>query len=104
MSDIDTRPAPSRDQVLKANRDIRDGNHHKPRRLDCGETEFRIPEDDFPALCLLYPGLVAEDHAEREAAWREFRESPIAEQYMVRRPPRRVRRAARHGNQGIIVR
>lgn len=94
---------PTRDQVLDFNKRVRDGNGPKPRRMDWGETEFLIPEADFPVLCRMYPGLDATDHDELETAWRKFRLSPIAEQYMVKRPPRRVRRAARHGNRGIIV-
>ncbi len=88
---------PTRDQVLNFNRSIRDGNRDGPRRLDSGEVEMLIPEADLPVLCRMYPGLNATDHDELEAAWRAFRHSPIAEQYMVKRPPRRVRRAARHG-------
>lgn len=94
---------PSRDQVLNANRAIRDGNHQKPRRLDEGFVEMRIPEDDWPVLCAMY-GLDATEHHELEANWKRFRNSPIAEQYMVVDAPATVQRKIRHGNKGIIVR
>ncbi len=71
--------------------------------MDWGEVEFRIPEADFPVLCKMYPGLDSTDHDELEAAWKTFRHSPIAEQYFVKRTPRKVQRSIRHGNAGIII-
>ncbi len=94
---------PTRDDVLKANRERRE-KELKARRLEDGFVEMRIPEADFPVLCKLYPGLEAHDHDEREAAWRDFRHSPIAKQYMVVATPREVQRKVRHGNKGVIVR
>lgn len=80
----------NRKAVFAANRQVREGTGPRPRRLDCGETTFRIPEQDFFALRRLFPALASLDGEERFAAWRRFARSPFAEQYRVTRSPRQV--------------
>lgn len=89
-----------RNEVFDANRRAREGVD-PVRRLDCGETTFRIPEADFFALRKLFPALASSDGKERFEAWKRFRESPFAERYLVVRTPQQVRRDQRRG---VIVR
>lgn len=90
----------ARNQVLEANRRARDGID-PVRRLDCGETTFRIPEEDWPVLRKLYPALASKNGGERFEAWKQFRDSPLGVLYSVARTPQQVRRDQRRG---VIVR
>ncbi len=62
--------------------------------------QFLIPKSDFKVLTTIYPDLIHTNAERREAAWDEFRNSPIAEQYYVTRTPAQV---ARSHNNRIIV-
>ena len=90
-----------RTQILELNHDIRRGNGKRPTRLPDGEVEFRIPEEDFPVLCQMYPALLSEDQDEAMQEWNKLRHSPIGEKYLVTRTPNQVKRS---GNSRIIVR
>lgn len=93
-----------RKQVLDANKAIQSGQAPAARRLDEGYVALRIPEDDWPLLIRLDPELISTDHAVRLAAWKRLEASPLGDAYRTtERSPLRVQRAARHGNQGIIV-
>ena len=94
-------PTPTRNQVLTANESIRRGNARKPTRLPDGEVELRIPTDDWHVLMRLFPDLKNTDATVRENAWRKFRHHPVAEKYLVVRPPNQVKRS---GNKRIISR
>lgn len=91
---------PTRRQVLNANDAMRRGNARKPTRLPDGEVAFRIPSDDWPVLMKLVPGLNNTHAPTRLEAWKKFRESPLAEKYLVVRSPAQVRRS---NKQRIIV-
>lgn len=82
----------ARNDILAANRRVREGVDPK-RKLDFGETTFRIPERDFFALRRIYPGLVSHDAKERHQAWKDFAKSPVSEPYRVVRSPLQVRRS-----------
>ncbi len=92
-----------RHSILKANDNIRRGNGVGPRQLDDGEVAFAIPTEDYDKLKRVFPELFSLDAAERNWAWRAFRDTPLGEHYMVQRTPRQVRRSTRHGNRGIII-
>jgi hypothetical protein len=81
---------PDRSTVLLANRAVREGALPAPRRLDFGETTFRIPESDYFVLRRIYPALASQDAAERFAAWKDLLRSPIGEKYRVTRSARQV--------------
>lgn len=81
-----------RNDILAANRRVREGVDPK-RRLDCGETTFRIPDKDFFALRKLYPDLASLNGPDRFRAWQEFARSPFSEPYRVVRSPAQVRRS-----------
>lgn len=90
--------------ILDANEGIRRGSINAPRKLDEGYVAFRIPEQDFKVLRVLYPDLVSKDNETRLKAWKRLEASAIGERYRVTaRSPQQVRRASRHGNKGIIV-
>lgn len=85
--------------ILDANQAVRDKRLPTPRRLEDGEVVFRIPTQDMKVLARIYPELVSKDHSIRLAAWKKFRQSPAAEQYLVTRTPNQVRRSQK----GIII-
>lgn len=85
--------------ILDANHKVRDKRLPTPRRLEDGEVTFRIPTGDMKVLARIYPELVSKDHKVRLAAWKKFRESPVAEKYLVTRTPRQVKQAPK----GIII-
>lgn len=82
-----------RNAILDANRRVREGADPRPRRLDCGETTFRIPYADFAMLRRMFPGLASRDGKERFEAWKKFRDSPFSEPYRVVRSAAQVRRS-----------
>ena len=86
---------PTRTQVLNANQAIRRGNARKPTKLPDGEVAFRIPENDWPVLMVLFPELKHHDATTRMAAWNKFRHNPVAEKYLVVRTPNQVKRSKR---------
>lgn len=82
------------------------------RKLEEGYVSMRIPERDDPktgvigyrTLVRLFPELRAEDPTIRLQAWKRLEASELGEMYRVtQRSPSQVRRAAKRGNQGIIV-
>ncbi len=104
------RRTPSPNQVLKDNQKRRNGG--PVRRLEDGYVSLRIPTHDDPqsgvigykTLTNLFPELKAEDPTVRLAAWKTLEASELGDVYRVtERSPNRVRRAVRHGNQGIII-
>lgn len=93
-----------RNTILKANQAIRSGNTPLPRKMDWGYVGFRIPENDFKVLQVLFPGLASRDADELEQAWHDFNEHELSNLYRVtERSPNQVRRRVRHGNSGILV-
>jgi hypothetical protein len=88
-----------RAHILNHNRAIREGTLSAPTRLEDGEVTFKIPTKDMKVLQRIYPELTSHDHAIRLAAWKKFRKSPLAEQYLVTRTPRQVQRSPG----GIII-
>lgn len=101
---------PSANQVLKDNQKRRNGG--PVRKLDDGYVSLRIPEHDDPksgiigyyTLVNLFPELRSEDPTVRLKAWKDLEASELGDAYRVtERSPNRVKRAVRHGNQGIIV-
>lgn len=48
------------------------------------EHTLRIPTSHWQALAMLFPGINASDHAEREEAMKRLHESPLADPYRVR--------------------
>lgn len=82
----------SRTAILEANKRVREGADPK-RKLDMGETTFRIPEQDFFALRKMFPALASPDTKQRFEAWKKFRNSPFAAPYLVVRSPLQVRRS-----------
>lgn len=84
---------PERRSVLESVQRVRDGNEPH-RHLPFARHTMRIPEQDFYALIKLYPGLIALDPAEKNAAWEAFEKSPFAEPYMV---GKRVRGVIKNG-------
>lgn len=73
---------PTRQKILESVARVRngvDGHRHAP----FGRHMFRIPERDFYALKLLYPGLASIDPLEMTAAWEAFEKSPFSEAYRV---------------------
>lgn len=94
---------PKRNQVLTANANCRKGSN-PVRRLDDGYVSLRIPTADFQVLRFLYPELNHPDPDIRLAAWKQLEASEVGDKYRVtQRSPKQVQRAARYGNQGIIV-
>ena len=87
-----------RHAILKDNRLRREGRA-PVRRLDEGEVTFKIPPEDMKVLARLFPELVSKEHAIRLAAWHKFRNTPMAEKYLVTRTPRLVVNSPK----GIIV-
>jgi len=83
--------------ILDNNAKLRQGEG--VRRLEDGEVTFRIPTKDMKVLQVIYPELISKDHSIRLAAWKKFRSTPVAEQYLVVRTPRQVRNSQR----GIII-
>ncbi len=56
-----------------------------PRRnLDFAEHAFRIPMQDYRALCMLYP-LNSRDPVEHAEAWKRFEKSQFSEPYRTSR-------------------
>ncbi len=95
--------------ILKANQKVRDGGVAK---LEDGFPALRIPKKDDPktgvpgysTLLKLFPELASHDPDERLRAWWFLYESEAGEPYRVtERSALQVKRAVRHGNQGIIV-
>lgn len=80
-----------RNKILKNNEAIRRGNAPKPKRLPDGEVTFRIPDEDWPMLMLMFPELNQADSQLRHKAWQAFRDTPTAEKYLVVRTPSQVR-------------
>lgn len=96
---------PTRKQVLALNRDVRQGTAPRPRRLEEGYVSMRIPTRDYKLLKRYDPELFHPDHEVRLRAWKRLEAGPLGDVYRVtERSPLEVRRAARHGNRGIIVR
>jgi len=102
---------PSPAHVLADNQARREGRG-PVRQLDDGYVALRIPERDDPkrgiigykTLCNLFPELKHPDPTIRLAAWKNLEDSELGDVYRVtKRSPRQVRRAAKHGNKGIIV-
>lgn len=83
--------------ILDNNAAMRQGEG--ARRLEDGEVTFRIPQADMKVLQRIYPELVSKDHSIRLSAWKKFRSNPMAEQYLVVRTPRQVKKSQR----GIII-
>lgn len=86
-----------RHAILKDNH-ARQAGRKPVRRLDDGEVVFKIPKQDMKVLARLFPELVSKNHATRLAAWKQLRNSPIGEQYLVTRTPRQVK-----ANQNRII-
>lgn len=61
-----------------------------------GEYTMRIPEQDYRTLMVLLPDLQAQNAEVREAAWKQFAESPLANAYRMARSPQQVRRSNKH--------
>lgn len=94
----------TRNQVLKANQQIRQGSTPLPTRLDDGYVALRIPKRDWPVLRKWNPELESLDHEIRLKAWKRLEASPLGDIYRVQKhSPRQVQRIARHGNKGIII-
>lgn len=74
--------SPERRQILDSVAAVRNGVQPH-RHLKWARHSMRIPEKDFYALIRLYPGLIAQDPAEKTAAWEEFERSPFSEPYRV---------------------
>lgn len=53
------------------------------RHLPWAQHVLRIPHHDFYALVRLYPGLIAIDPEEKNAAWARFEKSAFSEPYRV---------------------
>lgn len=82
---------PERFAVLETVCKVREGvNPH--RHLPFAEHTLRIPEHDFYALVRLYPGLIARDPHEKQAAWDALHKSPFSEPYRVGKVVRGVRK------------
>lgn len=74
------------------------------RRLDEGYVALKIPEDDYYILTRLFPELKAKDPVVRLAAWKNLEASELGDKYRVtKHSPNQVKRIAKYGNQGIIV-
>lgn len=72
----------TRQEILKSVQRVREGvDEH--RHAPFARHMFRIPERDFYALKMLYPGLAATDPMELTAAWEAFEKSPFSEAYRV---------------------
>jgi len=85
---------PTRRSVLESVQKVREGiqpHRHAP----FARHVFRIPEQDFYALRLLYPGLGSIDPHERNAAWESFERSPFSDAYRV---GKRVRGVTKNGD------
>lgn len=81
---------PNRRVVFESVRRVREGNEPH-RHLPFAQHEMRIPEQDFYALCKLYPDMNNfRDPAAREEAWNRFRASPFSEPYKVGRVVRGI--------------
>lgn len=102
---------PTPRHVLKDNQARRNGQA-PVRKLDEGYVAMRIPTTDDPAkgiigyktLMRLFPELQSKDPQVRLAAWKTLEASELGDMYRVtERSPLQVKRAVRHGNQGIIV-
>lgn len=73
---------PERQSILESVQRVREGvDPH--RHVPFARHALRIPEQDFYALCRLYPGLTSHDVAEKTAAWERFERSAFAEPYRV---------------------
>lgn len=81
--------SPERRLVLESVAAVRNGVQPH-RHLAWARHSMRIPEWDFYALVRLYPGLIAQDPAEKTAAWEEFEKSPLSEPYRVGKTVRGV--------------
>ncbi len=87
---------PERRSVFESVQRVRDGNEPH-RHLPFARHTMRIPEQDFYALVRLFPGLIAHDPAEKNAAWEAFEKSPLSEPYRVGKLVRGVIK------QGLII-
>ena len=67
------------------------------RHAPFAQHQHRIPMQDFRALTMLFPGLVAIDPLEKSAAWEAFHNSPFSEPYRVGKVVRGVTK------NGIII-
>lgn len=73
---------PGRRAILESVYRVREGvdpHRHAP----FARHAMRIPEQDFYALCKLYPSLNARDPDEKRAAWDHFETTAFAEAYAV---------------------
>jgi hypothetical protein len=73
---------PERQAILESVQRVREGvdpHRHAP----FARHTMRIPEQDFYALCRLYPDLQNKDIAVKSAAWEAFERSPFSEPYRV---------------------
>ena len=82
---------PMRQAILESVARVREGidpHRHAP----FARHVMRIPEQDFYAICRLYPDLMARDPQVRQAAWERFERSPFSEPYRVGKVVRGVTR------------
>jgi len=87
----------TRNQVLEANKKIRDGNAPLPTKLDDGYVSLRIPKRDWSVLVAWEPELESPDHEIRLKAWKRLEASPLGDLYRVqKRSPNQVKRSNNH--------
>lgn len=87
----------TRNQVLQANQQIRQGSTPLPMKLDDGYVSMRIPKQDLPVLLKWNPDLESPDHETRLKAWKELEAGPLGDLYRVqKRSPNQVRRSNNH--------
>lgn len=73
---------PTRQAILEQVARVRNGidpHRHAP----FARHTMRIPEQDFYALCKLYPDLISIDPEKKQAAWDHAERSPLFEAYRV---------------------
>jgi len=92
-----------RSKILDENVQHRNGSR-PVTRLEEGYVALKIPERDYYILTRLFPELKSKDEVVRLAAWKNLEASELGDKYRVtKHSPAQVKRIARQGNQGIIV-
>lgn len=67
---------------MHINKEIR---KHQLRKLETMQWSLCIPPADYKVITMVLPDLVSADPLERNAAWRTFIDSPMADPYRVRK-------------------
>ena len=92
-----------RNKILDENVKHRNGSL-PVTRLQEGYVSLKIPERDYYVLTRLFPELKSKDPVVRLAAWKNLEASELGDKYRVtKHSPAQVKRIAKHGNQGIII-